>query len=203
VQALSFWVRISTAAPLLLAYWLTGARALIRADAERWMSISAEQEWKWLPHRRAKTVQLLYLLAYPRPFRSLFYYRTERGGMPGRVMAKALRVLYRGEVALELHAASIGPGLYIAHGFATIVVWNAVIGANCWLHQNVTIGWGSGDGAPHIGDDVTIYTGAVVIGEITVGDDVIVGANAVVAKDVPAGVVARGVPATYHPRAPT
>ena len=160
MQALSFWVRICTAAPLLSAYWLTGARELIRADAERWMSISAEQQWKWLPHRRAKTVQLLYLLAYPKPFRNLFYYRTEHGGMPGRVTAKALRVLYRGEVALELHAASIGPGMYIAHGFATIVVWNAVIGANCWLHGRARSAGAAATRAPRIGETTSRSTPA-------------------------------------------
>lgn len=163
------------------------------------MAISAEQGWEWLPHQRSKIVQLLYLLTYPRvrAFRNLFYYRTERGGIPSRVVTKILRQLYKGEVALELYADSIGPGMYIAHGYSTGIAWKAVIGANCWLHQNVTIGWNGG--APRIGDNVIIYTGAVVIGDITIGDNVVVGANAVVVKDVPPGMVARGVPATYHP----
>ena len=40
--------------------------------------------------------------------------------------------------------------------------------------------------SPKIGNRVTIYAGAIVIGPITIGDDVVIGANAVVMKDLPA-----------------
>jgi serine O-acetyltransferase len=198
LQELSFWFRVGLVVPLLLPLRLTAERDVVRADARRWMAICAEQRWKWLPHERSETVQLLYLLAYSRAFRSILYYRTKQGGMPGRVTAKALAWFYRGEVGLALLADSIGPGLYVAHGFSTGVGWGCVVGENCWLHQRVTIGWGGSGGAPRIEDNVTIYTGAVVIGDITVGENAVIGANAVVTKDVPPGVVARGVPATYH-----
>jgi serine O-acetyltransferase len=198
------WLRVLAGAPLLPVYRLTGERATIDADAARWMQIAAGEAWPWRPERRSQTLQLLYLLATTRSFRSLFWYRIDHGGPAGRVAAALPRRLYRGELSLHLHADEIGPGLYIPHGFSTIVSWKTVIGTNCRLHQNVTIGWDGTGGAPRIGNNVTIYTGAVVIGDITVGDDVVVGANAVVTKDVPAGMVARGVPATSHsPGRPT
>ena len=54
------------------------------------------------------------------------------------------------------------------------------------------------DEEPVIGDDVTLHPGAKVFGMVSVGDGAHVGANAVVIKDVPAGYVARGVPASAY-----
>ena len=65
------------------------------------------------------------------------------------------------------------------------------IGENCWINQQVTIGYnGSGD-APVIGGNVMITCGAKVLGLI----HVTVGANAVVIRDVPDHCVVGGVPA--------
>lgn len=50
-------------------------------------------------------------------------------------------------------------------------------------------------GRPTIGNNVTIYTGAVVVGNISIGDNVIIAANAVVRNDVPNNVLVAGVPA--------
>lgn len=70
------------------------------------------------------------------------------------------------------------------------------IGENCIIHQNVTIGLGK-DGCPTIGSNVRIFSGAVVIGKITIGDNAIIGANAVVTKDVAPNTVVGGVPAKF------
>lgn len=86
-------------------------------------------------------------------------------------------------VNLFLETPEIGPGLYIEHGFSTIV--NAKkIGRNFWVNQNVTIGTNKG-GVPTFGDDCAVRTGAVVVGGITIGDRVTIGANAFVDFDVP------------------
>jgi acetyltransferase-like isoleucine patch superfamily enzyme len=53
-----------------------------------------------------------------------------------------------------------------------------------------------------IGNRVWIATGATVLGGVTVGDDAVVAAGAVVTKDVPAGHIAKGVPARCTPLAP-
>lgn len=88
--------------------------------------------------------------------------------------------------------ARIAGGLYIAHAGGLVVAKGAVIGANCNLSHDVTIGIaGSGDrcGVPTIGDDVYIAPGAKVFGRIRIGDNVKIGANTVVHRDVPSNAV--------------
>src|SRR5258708_25971434 len=89
---------------------------------------------------------------------------------------------------------SIVSGLFIQHGFATIIMAKS-IGKNCWINQQVTIGYADRASAPIIGDGVTINAGAMVLGNITVGDNVTIGANAVVIKNVPSNCTVVGVPA--------
>ena len=80
---------------------------------------------------------------------------------------------------------------------------NAVIGRNCIVMQNVTIGSSLKKGAsfeqnnvaPTIGDGVLIGAGATVLGDIHIGDGSIVGAGSVVTKSVPANSTVVGVPA--------
>ena len=86
--------------------------------------------------------------------------------------------------------AKVAPGLIIggSHFGGITVSGAAVIGRDCTISQNVTIGVsGHGDkaGAPVIGDDVYIAPGARVFGKIVIGDNVKIGANAVVYKDIP------------------
>ncbi|WP_427126724.1 serine O-acetyltransferase EpsC [Priestia megaterium] len=97
----------------------------------------------------------------------------------------------------------IGKGLIIRHSNGIVVGRGAVIGDNCTLLQQVTIGEKYGDGSdpthryPSIGNNVTLSAGAKIIGPIILGDNVVVGANAVVIKDVPNNSVAVGIPAVY------
>lgn len=87
----------------------------------------------------------------------------------------------------------IDGGLLIVHGFSIIINCKR-IGRNCTIFQQVTIG-ATDTGVPTIGNDVTIYCGAKVLGGITIGDDVKIGANAVVVSDIPAHSIAVGIPA--------
>lgn len=83
--------------------------------------------------------------------------------------------------------ADIGPGLLLMHR-SGIIIGPALIGSNCVLHHNVTIGQriAAGDhGVPAIGDDVWIGPGAVISGAITVGDGCTISAGTVLSKDVP------------------
>lgn len=94
--------------------------------------------------------------------------------------------------------ATIGEGLYIGHGGSVYVGGKAVLGSNCNLSHEVTIGVGGrGDrrGMPVIGDRVYIAPGAKLFGAITIGNDVAIGANAVVTKSIPDHAVAVGIPA--------
>jgi maltose O-acetyltransferase len=47
----------------------------------------------------------------------------------------------------------------------------------------------------HIGSNVWIGSGAIILGGVTIGDHAVIGAGAVVTKDVPARTVAVGNPA--------
>lgn len=78
-----------------------------------------------------------------------------------------------------------------------IISTNAVIGENCTIMQQVTIGAkvpGDERGAV-IGDNVLIGAGAKIIGNVEIGDNVKIGANAVVVDDIPANCTVVGVPA--------
>ncbi|EGP57046.1 serine acetyltransferase [Agrobacterium tumefaciens F2] len=132
------------------------------------------------------------LLTGTTEFRNLFYYRLPR--------ARFFKFLARPENTLHILTPDIGPGLFIQHGFATIISAES-IGANCWINQQVSIGYTSSTGAPRIGDNVTINAGAKVLGDITVGDNAKVGANAVVIKNVPSDCTVVGVPARIVRRA--
>lgn len=95
---------------------------------------------------------------------------------------------------LYIHCRDIGGGLFIEHGFSTIITCRH-IGDNCYINQQVTIGYSDEIHSPYIGNNVEIKAGAKVIGNVHIGDDVIIGANAVVVKDVPAHSIVVGVPA--------
>jgi serine O-acetyltransferase len=91
---------------------------------------------------------------------------------------------------------SIGGGLLIPHPNGIVVHPDAIIGPNCLIFQQVTIGTRSGrGGAPQIGSHVDIGAGAKVLGGIRVGDSSKIGANSVVLIDVPAGATVVGIPA--------
>jgi serine O-acetyltransferase len=89
--------------------------------------------------------------------------------------------------------AKIGPGLYIGHYGGITVSSQAVIGRDCNLSQNITIGVsgaGAKRGAPTIGDNVYIAPGARLFGKIAIGHNVKIGANAVIHKDLPDNAIA-------------
>ncbi|MBA3942960.1 MAG: hypothetical protein H0X37_00190 [Herpetosiphonaceae bacterium] len=95
--------------------------------------------------------------------------------------------------SLYIPTSTIGPGLFIQHGFSTIIAAKS-IGENCWINQQVTIGY-SRDECPTIGNNVVITAGAKVLGNISIGDNTVIGANAVVVKNVPPNCTVVGVPA--------
>lgn len=84
---------------------------------------------------------------------------------------------------LYLSCPEIGSGLYVEHGFSS-VMYAKKIGENFRVNQNVTVGSNKG-GMPSIGNDVSIYTHAVVVGPVCIGDNVKIGAGAVVVDDIP------------------
>ena len=88
------------------------------------------------------------------------------------------------------------------HPVGIVISKAARLGENCVIYQNVTIGSRDVESGnqqsqnyPVIGNNVTIYAGAVIIGPVHIGDCAVIGANAVVLQDVPKNSVAVGVPA--------
>jgi len=82
--------------------------------------------------------------------------------------------------------------------FGGMILVARSIGDDVVIRQNTTFGVRNVTdltAKPMIGNRVDIGAGAVLIGHISIGDGAIIGANAVVAKDVPAGALAVGVPA--------
>lgn len=101
----------------------------------------------------------------------------------------------------EIHLTqAIGGGLLLPHPNGIVMHPDAVIGPNCLIFQQVTLGTISTQpGAPILGGHVDVGSGAKILGPVTIGDHAKVGANAVVLCDVPAGATAVGIPARIIP----
>lgn len=103
---------------------------------------------------------------------------------------------------------SVGRGTFVNFGCVMLDGAPIAIGEACQLAPNVQLltathpldpqprrdGWESAHPVT-IGDNVWLGAGAIVCPGVTIGDDTVVGAGAVVASDLPAGVLAVGVPA--------
>ncbi len=90
----------------------------------------------------------------------------------------------------------IGGGLLIPHPNGIVIHPNVVIGPNCLIFQQVTIGSaGTEAKVPEVGGHVDIGAGAKILGRVKIGDHCRIGANAVVLKDVEQGDTVVGIPA--------
>lgn len=175
---------------VLLFYNITSQKALIQQDIARWILICAPER-----DGRSVTENLIWLMHDLREFRNLFFFRVAGcRTLPGRLLFKVLKFAYRPVENLYIRPTDVGPGFFIQHGFATTIGANK-IGSNFWVNQQVTIGNQHKGKRPTIGNNVKVYCGAKVLGDITIGDNVTIGANAVVVKDVPPNCTVVGVPA--------
>lgn len=126
-----------------------------------------------------------------------------RVGLPARIMRKYW--LFRHLVLSVITGSEIDPGAHIGEGVSfphpcgVVVHQGAVIGSDCMIMQQVTIGQLATIDAPVIGSGVYIGAGAKVLGKVVVGNRAKIGANAVVLSDVPAEWTAVGVPARLVP----
>ena len=100
---------------------------------------------------------------------------------------------------IEIHpGATIGEGLFIAHGSGVVIGETTIIGDNCTLYQGVTLGGtgkDTGKRHPTLGNNVMVGAGAKVLGNFTVGDGAKIAAGAVVLGPVPENATAVGIPA--------
>lgn len=124
--------------------------------------------------------------------RNIFYARV---AYHHHFYAKFLSLLARPLPLLDISStAEIGGGLIVQHGYATIIAPRK-IGKDCWINQGVTIGYTNDNDCPTLGDNVTVYAGAKILGDVRVGNNVIVAANAVVVKNVEDNCIVGGIPA--------
>lgn len=117
--------------------------------------------------------------------------------MAPRTIAFASRAV----TGIEIHpAAAIGEDFFIDHGSGVVIGETAEIGDRVTLYQGVTLGgtgFARGKRHPTVQDDVTIGSGAKLLGPVTVGHGAKVGANTVVIEDVPPNSTVVGNPG--HP----
>lgn len=166
--------------PHMLAMNMHPNKEAIRLDLERWQQVMRRE-------KDNRTRFFIHLMTHYPEYRSLFYYRLKWLGKLLSPFCKPMPTLY-------IDTENVGSGLFIQHGFATIISAKR-IGNNCWINQQVTIGYSNDTDCPTLGNNVVINSGAKVIGNVTIGDNAIVGANAVVVKNVPENCTVVGVPA--------
>ena len=142
------------------------------------------------------------VLAYP-GFHAVQLHRLahrlwERGWTTlARVVSHGSRFL----TGIEIHpGARLGRRLFIDHGMGVVIGETAELGENVTLYQGVTLGgtgFATGKRHPTVQDNVTIGSGAKLLGPITIGHGAKIGANAVVIHDVPPNSTVVGNPG--HP----
>src|SRR5215217_9661481 len=108
-------------------------------------------------------------------------------GMP--LAPRMLALFSRSFTNIEIHPrAAIGDGLFIDHGTGVVIGETAEVGDNVTIYQGVTLGgtgFATGKRHPTVEDNVTIGSGAKLLGPIRIGHGAKIGANAVVVHDVP------------------
>jgi serine O-acetyltransferase len=116
-------------------------------------------------------------------------------------LPRAIAAIARAMTGIEIHpGARVGPGLFIDHGMGVVIGETAEIGADVTLYQGVTLGgtgFATGKRHPTVEDNVTIGSGAKLLGPITVGHGCKIGAHTVVIHDVPPNSTVVGNPG--HP----
>ena len=120
-------------------------------------------------------------------------------GVP--LLPRVISMLTRAVTGIEIHpSARIGQGLFIDHGAGVVIGETADIGNDVTLYQGVTLGgtgFATGKRHPTVQDNVTIGSGAKLLGPITIGHGAKIGANSVVITDVPPNSTVVGNPG--HP----
>lgn len=174
--------------PVYLCVLCSKHKGLIKADVKRWNSISQ------IDLNLFESIN--WYMTYKKEFRNLLQHRLKN---PTRTPVAMLhymiaRILWKPIESLYIYTEDIGGGLYIQHGFSTIITAKK-IGENCRIYQQVTIGYKNGEAPPVLEDNVSVTCGAKVLGNITMHSGSLAAAGAVVVKDVPENAIVAGVPA--------
>ena len=111
------------------------------------------------------------------------------------VEARYLSEYAHSSTGIDIHpGATIDYPFFIDHGTGTVIGQTSTIGKRVKIYQCVTLGAVSLSNAnslrgvvrhPQVGNDVTIYAGASLLGAIKIGDNVTIGSNVFLLEDVP------------------
>jgi len=139
-------------------------------------------------------IKTIYKIIFIRQHRVHFYLNILRNKRN-----KLIKTIVRNILISKYHISIgqttiIGENITLPHQYNITIGDGVVVGSNCQIYHNVTIGQNNGK-YPIIEDGVTIYTGAIIIGNIKIGSNAIIGAGSVVTKDVPSNYIAAGIPA--------
>ncbi len=139
------------------------------------------------------------MLLYP-GFHVLIFYRISHFFYKIKLLfiARLISQIARFLTGIEIHpGAQIGKRLMIDHGMGIVIGETAIIGNDCTIYHQVTLG-GTGKEKlkrhPTIGNNVLVGAGAKLLGPITIEDNVKIGAGAVVLKSVESNTTVVGVP---------
>lgn len=134
-------------------------------------------------------------------YRLAHYLWQRKFHLTARIISQIARFL----TGIEIHpGARIGHGFMIDHGMGVVIGETTEIGNNVTLYHDVTLGGRKlydENGKklekrhPTLGNNVTIGSGAQILGPITLGNNVKVGSNAIVIKDIPADSTVVNTPA--------
>jgi len=117
----------------------------------------------------------------------------------GSVILPYLASMMRRRTGLEIYySTNIGSGFNVQHGFGIVIGPRYEIGNNFTIHQGVTLGQKNlncPDDKIIIGNNVTLFANAIVLGNVKIGDNVKLGANSVLLSDATENSIYVGAPA--------
>ena len=137
------------------------------------------------------------VFAYP-GYKAIAYYRIAHAlySLGYKLCARIVAEEAHSKTGIDIHpGATIGVPFFIDHGTGIVIGETTIIGKRVVLYQGVTLGAISVHNAqtikgvkrhPTIGNKVTIYANATILGDIKIGDNVIVGSNTYIREDIPA-----------------
>jgi len=141
------------------------------------------------------------IICYP-GLRALAYYRIAHvlHGLDVPLLPRLMTEIGHSVTGIDIHpGAKIGKGFFIDHGTGVVIGATCIIGDDVKIYQGVTLGARSFpkceeghiikgvERHPIIGDRVTIYAGATILGRVHIGKDAVIGGNVWITKDVLAG----------------
>ena len=160
-----------------------------------WLDVKAVQE-RDPAARSALEVLLLYQGVH-----ALIWHRFAHWFYKHRMffIARMISQIARFFTLIEIHpGAEMGHGILIDHGCGVVIGETTVVGDNCTIYQGVTlggVGLNKGNRHPTLGKNVTVGSGAKILGAFEVGDNCTIAANAVLLKPLENDTTAVGVPA--------